>query len=119
MRSRYSAYALGEPAYLWRTLHADHPERKGQDEATWTADLRAGRRTLRFARLRVLDQDSTKVLFHAELYDAGKERSFVERSTFAPDASAGGAWRYLGGELRACKASELDPALTLASFQPG
>ena len=118
MRSRYAAYALGEAAYLWRTLHPDHPEKKAQDEQTWTADLRAGRRTLRFVRLRVLDHDQTRVLFHAELYDAGKERSFVERSTFARDEQAGGTWRYLSGELRACKATALDPTLTLASFQP-
>ena len=27
MRSRFAAFAMKEPAHLWRTLHADHEER--------------------------------------------------------------------------------------------
>ena len=30
MRSRYSAFALREVAYLWKTLHPDHPDRHHQ-----------------------------------------------------------------------------------------
>ena len=26
MRSRYAAFALGDAAYLWRTLHAEHED---------------------------------------------------------------------------------------------
>ena len=32
MRSRFSAFALGETEYLWRTLHPEHPDRvRGHD----------------------------------------------------------------------------------------
>ncbi len=108
MRSRYSAYALGEVAYLWRTLHPDHPDRQAPGgEAAWTASLRQSRRTLRFVRLRVLEHDETHVLFHAEIYEGGREQSFLERSTFARDPQAPNGWRYLSGEVRALKAEAL------------
>lgn len=101
MRSRYAAYALGEVEYLVRTLHPGHPDRARPD-AELLADLRRSRRTLKFARLRVLDHDlapdgqTGRVLFHAELYEGGAERSFLERSRFARTAEG---WRYLDGDL--------------------
>jgi SEC-C motif domain protein len=122
MRSRYAAFALGDAAYLWRTLHPEHPDRQGPDaEAQLVAGIRRTRQTVRFARLRILDhdqpdQDHARVLFHAELFERGKERSFVELSWFELES---GAWRYLSGENRAMAAA--DPALsrlTLASFSP-
>lgn len=39
MRSRFTAFALGEVAYLWRTLHAAHPDR-ARGEGAFTADIR-------------------------------------------------------------------------------
>ena len=109
MRSRYSAFALGEAEYLWRTLHSAHPDR-GRDEHEYIADLRRSRQALRFARLRVLDRRGEKVLFHAEIYERGKERSYLELSTFERDAQIAGApWRYLSGQLRMVKAG--DPSL--------
>lgn len=112
MRSRYSAYALGEAEYLWNTLHPDHPSRQ-EDHDAFVAQLRASRQTLRFARLRILDDDvspdgqTARVLFHAELYEKGKERSFLELSTFRRTALG---WRYLSGETRDLRADskELD-----------
>lgn len=108
MRSRFSAYAVGDAAYLWRTLHAGHPDR-ARPERDFTATLRRARQTLKFARLRVLDHDESRVLFHAEIYQQGKERSFLELSSFERDARAGGAWRYRSGQPRSVKAS--DPSL--------
>lgn len=124
MRARFSAHAVGEVEYLWRTLDEAHPDR-ARSAAEHAAQVRAARRTLRYVRLRVFDaaQDlgagTAQVLFHAEIYEAGKERSFVEASSFwrtAPERGAAG-WRYASGRLALAKAS--DPrlsGLTLANF---
>jgi uncharacterized protein YchJ len=37
----------------------------------------------------------SRVLFHAAVFDKGKDRSFVELSTFARDDAG---WRYVAGE---------------------
>lgn len=109
MRSRFAAYALGEIDYLWRTLHADHPGRQAGPEAA-AAEIRSTRQVLRYVRLRVLDRDqapdgvSARVLFHAEIYERGKERSFLELSLFLREP---GGWRYRSGALRPCRAGEL------------
>ena len=94
MRSRYAAFAFGDADYLWRTLHPDHEDR-AHDRATVLAALRETARTLRFMRLTILDASGSRVLFHAAVFDRGKDRSFVELSSFARDDAG---WRYVAGE---------------------
>lgn len=122
MRSRYAAYALGEVAYLVRTLHPEHPDRARPDEVL-LSELRRSRQGLRFARLRVLDHDlapdgqAGRVLFHAELHQSGAECSFLERSHFARTPEGG--WRYQSGETQPLPARTpgLDAlTLTTAAF---
>lgn len=74
---------------------------------------------LRYARLRVLDSDSSpdgeraRVLFHAEIYERGRDRSFLELSLFLRD---GGAWRYHSGDNRAVAAgASVLEGMTIAS----
>ncbi len=97
MRSRFAAFAQGEVGYLYDTLDPEHPERQRPREEE-LADLRRNRQGMRFAKLTVLDTategDAGTVLFHAEIYEAGKERSFVERSRFRRHPEG---WRYLSG----------------------
>lgn len=121
MRSRYAAYALGEVGYLWRTLDPEHPDRS-RPEGEVIRELRAFSQATRFARLRVLDHDEgeagepARVLFHAELYQSGKERSFAELSLFRRREDG---WRYHSGETRAMRAS--DPrleSLRIAEWSP-
>ncbi|HVE83397.1 MAG TPA: YchJ family metal-binding protein [Myxococcales bacterium] len=119
MRSRFSAFAVGEAGYVWRTLHPEHPDR-ARGERDFVSSVRKARQAMRYVRLRVLDHGESEVLFHAEIYERGKERSFVELSRFERDPQAGGAWRYRSGQLRAMRAG--DPALegmTLRSFPSG
>jgi SEC-C motif-containing protein len=120
MRSRYSAFALGEVEYLWRTLHPEHPDRsKPRDELL--RELRAVARGHKYPRLHVLDRslppDTTgtaRVLFHARVFETGKDRSFVECSEFRHD---GTGWRYLSGEALAPSALPVPlESLTLANF---
>jgi SEC-C motif-containing protein len=115
MRSRFSAYATGDAEYLWHTLHPDHEERAHpRDEVTRA--IKAASRTLKYMRLKILEARDERVLFLAEVFERGANRSFVELSTFARD---GGAWRYLAGECRDARGGEgveRVSALTIASF---
>ena len=45
----------------------------------------------------ILDAKDERVLFLAGVFEKGRDRSFVELSTFAR-AAEGGGWRYLSGE---------------------
>ena len=92
MRSRYSAYALGNAGYLLRTWH-------------WTTrpaslDLPESRR---WTRLRILatehgapDDTEGTVEFRAHFRDDGEPGTLTERSHFT---RARGAWIYVGGEV--------------------
>ena len=120
MRSRYSAFALREVEYLWRTLHPGHPDRARPKEEV-LRELRAVAGSHRYPGLRVLDSrppDETgtaRVLFHARVFERGKDRSFVERSEFRHD---GTGWRYLRGEPRTPSELGVPPeSLTLATFK--
>jgi len=101
MRSRYTAFATGAVDYLWRTLHPDHPDRQRPMDA-WRLELRRYCRQTRFLGLQVrqaTDRDASgaaTVTFHARLFQAGRDMSFTERSTFRND---GTGWRYLSGDM--------------------
>ncbi len=97
MRSRYSAYALGNAPYILQTTHPQNPEcrtpldqRKKQIEAFCKAT--------HFEDLEILDSaekdDSATVTFHAHLSQNGKDVSFVEKSQFA---KVHDRWFYLEG----------------------
>src|SRR5262249_24959868 len=97
MRSRYAAFAVGDVAYLWRTLHMGHEDR-GRDRDTIFDELRSNVRNHRYRGLKILDSrtngSSAEVLFVAQVFEAGADRSFVELSDFLHD---GAGWRYLCG----------------------
>ena len=117
MRSRYSAYALGEVAWLLRSLHHTHPDHQ-RPPALVLHDLAKACRDFKYRGLWILDHASSppaaQVLFLVRLYEKGKDRSFVERSEFLHD---GRGWRYHDGKLLPTGAIKGDPkALTLPTF---
>jgi len=91
MRSRYSAFALKEAEYLWRTLHETNEEwLQGRQEV-----IRAIKGSgLRFMGLTVLDArlveppGPSQVLFLAKVFDKGRDVSFAD----------GVSWLSLGRE---------------------
>lgn len=101
MRSRYAAFAVGAWGYLWDTLHPDHEDR-ATDRAGFVAALGRAQRGVRYRRLRVIDcappdaDGAATVRFAATVRVRGRDRSFVERSTFVHD---GRGWRYLCGSI--------------------
>lgn len=118
MRSRYAAFAKGDAAYLWRTLHSSHDDRAGEaDEGAWTERFAAGeaKHGRRYVGLRIVDtappdeQGVARVLFVARVKERGSVSSFAELSFFA---QADGGWRYITGILmdaeRATSIEEID-----------
>ncbi len=119
MRSRFSAYALGEAPYLWRTLAAAHEDRAG-DEHDVLRQIRKTASTHRYRALTILDRrlampgQTAEVLFLARVFLKGVDVSFIERSEFVFE----GGWRYLRGTLVPLKAVDGDPlALRLETLR--
>lgn len=81
MRSRFSAYALGEVDHVFRTWHP----------RTRPDDLEADPR-LTWTRLEVLDADGDEVEFRAHYETAAGPGVLHERSTFE---RRGGRWVYV------------------------
>lgn len=102
MRSRYAAFALKHVDHLWRTLARDHEDRR-RPEADVRRELRATAARFKYPGVTILDAQGedpggiAKVLFHARVFEKGRDRSFVEASRFVFED---GGWRYLDGEVR-------------------
>lgn len=90
MRSRYSAFAVGDPAYLLATWHPDtRPARLDLDPGTrWT-----GLEVLATSAGRLLDAEGT-VEFVARYVRDREPGTQHERSRFTRVA---GRWTYLDG----------------------
>lgn len=116
MRSRYSAFALAQADYLWRTLHPRHDDRV-RGEAEVLPALRRSLKQTRCLGLQVLDSragtDEAQVLFLARLSVQGTDRSFVELSTFLLEPDG---WRYFSGVSVAPGRTPVD-RLDIAGFQ--
>jgi SEC-C motif-containing protein len=121
MRSRFSAFAKGEVDHLWRTLHPDHDDRHA-DRSEYLTHIRRGLSTLRYASLQILDtkdpdhEGVAQVLFLAEVWEKGRDASFIELSSFAHD---GEGWRYLfGAPIPRAKLRGDPSTLTIGTFKP-
>lgn len=118
MRSRFSAFALDYPDYLWRTLHPAHPERARPREDVLRSFRRASR-TMEYRGLAILDQapadasGRARVLFLARVFDRTRAISFLERSEFLHD---GTGWRYANGTTRPASDFAAPESLRLDSF---
>ena len=115
MRSRFAAFALGDAEYLWRTLHSEHEDRAfAKDHVIHT--LKSTFDSLKFMRLTIIDAKDTRVLFLAAVFEKGRDRSFVELSTFAHD---GTGWRYRDGNASPALDAKKATALTIETFLRG
>jgi len=87
MRSRYSAYALGNIEYIIETTHSTHPD-KQLPRAEWEAQIKAFSEGTVFTGLEILEAKDAFVTFRADL---GMTGSFTEKSEFEKEE---GKWRY-------------------------
>lgn len=98
MRSRYSAYAVGDVQYVLRTTHPDGPHHR-RDRAVWEKEVQVFCSSTEFISLTVhgsgFDADMAGwVEFTANLRRGGADAGFRERSRFRPHQ---GRWAYLDG----------------------
>ncbi len=95
MKSRYSAYALGQSRYIIDTTHPDNPDHT-EDTAAWLAEIEAFSEQTEFRRLEILEfeggDEEAFVTFHATFGDG----EMVERSRFVCEE---GKWLYHSGEF--------------------
>ncbi|HLM74965.1 MAG TPA: YchJ family metal-binding protein [Polyangiaceae bacterium] len=101
MRSRFSAFALKDAEYLWKTLHPGHADRARPKEEV-IKSIKRSAAGLKYMRLSVLDNNgpdeegTARVLFVAEVFEKGRDLTFMELSRFQRDEEG---WRYLDGKL--------------------
>ena len=98
MRSRYTAYALGEVDYIVDTTSARAPERS-ESLQTWRMQIEQFIKHTEFEGLTIessrVDGDTGHVTFLATLTQAGLDASFREHSLFE---RANGRWFYVDAE---------------------
>ena len=131
VRSRYSAFALGEIEYLYRTLHSEHADKAQHARDRVLAALRAASGALKYMGLTFLDQRTpvagdargfAQVLYLARVFRKGTDVSFLELADFEREPSelaSGGAFRYLAGKVRDASAgtSSSRVGLTIGAFE--
>jgi SEC-C motif-containing protein len=90
MRSRYSAYAIGDANYLIKTTHSStRKNHKKSDILEWS-------KSNKWNHLEVLEATETTVTFKAHYTDNRRQtRVHLEKSTFVFED---GNWFYVDGE---------------------
>ena len=103
MRSRYTAYALNNVAYIINTTHPQSPLYQA-NTAKWAAELEQFCLSTRFERLDVQSTDADDdavgwVTFTATLFQGTRDVSFTERSLFHKHNRK---WLYVSGDVDLC-----------------
>ena len=107
MRSRYTAYAINNVAYIINTTHPQSPLYQA-NTAKWAVELGQFCASTRFERLTVqsTSSDSTEtgwVTFTATLFQGTRDVSFTERSLFRKQ---NGKWLYVSGDVDTIEADK-------------
>jgi SEC-C motif-containing protein len=93
MKSRYSAYVLGDSAYLVKTTHINNPD-YSRDIKRWRESIEAFSKATEFLALEILEfvdgEEEAFVTFKAKLSSG----TMVEKSRFLKE---NGRWLYESG----------------------
>ena len=95
MKSRYSAYAVGNSSYIVKTTHPNNPDFTDNIKA-WKESIESFCQATEFLGLEILEfvdgQEEAFVTFKAKLSSG----DMIERSRFLKE---GGEWLYESGEF--------------------
>ena len=95
MKSRYSAYAVGDVSYIIKTTHKDNPS-FNEDKLTWSKDILEFCKSSEFFGLEILEfingNDTAFVTFKALLSNG----VLLEKSGFLKTENG---WLYVSGEF--------------------
>ena len=96
MKSRYSAYVVGDSAYIVKTTHPNNSD-YSSDTKSWRESVELFSKTTEFLGLEIMEfvdgEDEAFVTFRAKLSTG----DMVERSRFS---KVDGLWLYESGEFK-------------------
>lgn len=95
MRSRYSAYVLGNASYIIRTTHPKSIYFE-KDQKKWEKAILSFSHSTQFLHLDILEHKDDWVLFRACLTQESRTFYLKEKSHFQ---MMGDHWLYLSGEI--------------------
>ena len=99
MKSRYSAYDIGNSKYIMDTTHMLNTE-YSEDKKTWEENIQNFIKDSNFKALEILEfEDSTPesyVTFKAYIDINGVDSTFTEKSKFIKE---NGKWFYVSGDF--------------------
>jgi len=100
MKSRYSAFYVGDANYIIKTTHKENPDFT-LDIKQWKDDILSFSKNSDFKKLTILDfidlGSEAFVTFRVELYIDSKDNSFIEKSRFL---KSNNQWLYHSGEIK-------------------
>jgi len=101
MRSRYTAYVVGNTTHLYRTTHPDNDQVKGIPKEQFDRETLHFSKAVDFTKLSIKqvfpedEQGVARVLFTTEYTAGDKQETFTELSDFV---RLDGRWIYLNGK---------------------
>lgn len=100
MKSRYSAYKVGNSDYIIKTTHKNNSDFT-TDIISWKASIEEFSKYSSFEGLEILDfidgQNEAYVTFKARIFQDKQEVFFTEKSRFLKE---NGMWFYVDGEFK-------------------
>ncbi len=96
MKSRYTAYLLGNATYIIKTTHPQNPDYE-EDHHAWRAKIKAFSRENKFLNLKIESFLEEKELAYVTFVATLENGKLREKSTFA---KISGEWRYLSAEFK-------------------
>jgi len=95
MRSRYSAYFLGNTKYIIKTTHPQNIDFQ-EDINLWEKDLKEFSKNFTFEKLTIIEfiesEPLSYVTFRAQINCDGQDHTFTEKSSFK---KINHCWKYL------------------------
>lgn len=99
MKSRYSAYVVGDSKYIMKTTHEENPDYT-EDKDSWSESIKEFSKNSEFNGLVILEfidgENEAYVTFKVLITQHGNDVSFVEKSKFF---KINGLWLYHSGVI--------------------
>lgn len=99
MKSRYTAYVVGDAKYIIKTTHPQNIEYT-KDTQAWASSIKEFSSNSEFIGLSILDfidgEEIAFVTFNASIKQNGQDSSFIEKSRFE---KVDGMWLYHSGKI--------------------
>ncbi len=100
MKSRYSAYVVGDAKYIIKTTHINNPDFTPLKEQ-WEKDILEFCNGTNFKKLDIInfidEKEESYVEFKVTMDIDDKDSSFIEKSRFLKDNNI---WKYVDGEFK-------------------